>query len=119
MCIIRRCAALSLLGNTVTNLHEFSPELCELIGWFRLAWHQLPPEPFTLRPGVQVSDTERFYASLAQDIRAGPAGPRAQSTALQQDLADLRRHIDRKPTDGQKLNAQDRRRRAPTVSRDP
>jgi hypothetical protein len=78
----------------MTHSREFSPELCELIGWFRLPWHMLPGEPFTLRPGHRVVDPQKFYGALAHDIRAGPDGPRARSPALQRDLGDLRRHIE-------------------------
>lgn len=77
----------------------FSPPLCELIGWFRLAWHSLPRDPFTLRTGVHVADPQLFYASLATDIRAGPNAARSRNTALQQDLADLRRHVETQTRD--------------------
>lgn len=73
---------------------EFSPELSELVGWFRGVWPTLPRRPFTLRAGHHVSDPDRFFASLAQDIRAGPNGARARVPALQHDLADLRRHVE-------------------------
>lgn len=73
---------------------EFSPELQEGIVWFRLAWRTLPRQPFTLRPGHRVTDTDRFYAALDQDIRAGPTGVRARTPALQQDLADLLRQVE-------------------------
>ena len=39
----------------------------------------------------RVIASAKFYATLAQDIRAGPGGPRTCNTALHQDLADLRR----------------------------
>lgn len=83
----------------MTTPREFSPELCELIGWFRLAWHGLPRRPFTLRAGQHVTDPDRFYASLATDIRAGPSDPRSRNTALEHDLADLRRHVESQPRD--------------------
>jgi hypothetical protein len=43
-------------------------------------------QPFTLGPGVIITDPALFHASLASDIAHGPRGPRALMGALRRDL---------------------------------
>lgn len=54
-----------------------------------LAPEDLRSAPWSLRPGVTVRGNARFLASLQSDISQGPAGPRARTGALQQDMADV------------------------------
>ena len=49
----------------------------------------LPAAPFRLRSGVEVTDPQRFYASLRNDIEQGEGGARARTGALQEDLVGL------------------------------
>ena len=58
--------------------------------WLRWTWLRSGPEPAlpaALRPGVSVTDWERFVVSVADRIAAGPEAPCADG--LRRDLADL------------------------------
>jgi hypothetical protein len=68
----------------------WSQEMTDLITWFTAAAGQLPQEPFALSPCAMVDDPARFYVALNVDITTGPAGARARTGALQQDLRRLR-----------------------------
>jgi hypothetical protein len=62
----------------------------ELVEWWSAEHGRLPRSPFKLWPWTLVSDPNRFFASLAVDVAAGPDGPRARRDVLQEDLARLR-----------------------------
>ena len=58
--------------------------------WLRWTWLRSGPDvtvPAALRPGVAVTDWERFVVSVADRIAAGPEAPCADG--LRRDLADL------------------------------
>lgn len=68
--------------------------VAELVAWADgLEADDLPPAPFALRPGIKVSASALWLASLREDIAAGPRGPRARTGALQDDLRALREAI--------------------------
>ena len=64
----------------------------ELVAWYLAERDRVPAPPFTLSPGVIVTDRDRFVEAIDRDVSAGPAGARA--AALLVDLAALRRIID-------------------------
>jgi hypothetical protein len=68
-------------------LYSWDEQTSALIDWFGLK--ELPVEPFRLRSGVEVTDPQKFYASLKNDIEQGVGGARARSGALQGDLEGL------------------------------
>jgi len=69
---------------------EWDAGTWELINWFRRDRDRLTRKQFVLSPGVAVADTNRFLKALERDIQAGPNGPRARRSALQDDLRRLR-----------------------------
>lgn len=62
----------------------------ELADWF-LAATNLPKSPFRLYSGVEVVDSDKFYAALRMDVGQGKDGARARTGVLQKDLARLRK----------------------------
>jgi hypothetical protein len=72
---------------------EWPDDVRPLIEWFATVdGYHGTQKPFGLRPGVRVTDTDRFLGSLRSDVEAGPTHPRA--TGLVIDLADLRDAVD-------------------------
>ena len=69
------------------TLYSWDEQTSALIDWFDSA--DLPVAPFRLRSGVGVTDPQRFYTSLRNDIEQGVAGARARTGALQEDLEGL------------------------------
>lgn len=58
--------------------------------WLQWTWLRsgpAPPVPVTLRPGVAVTDWDRFVLSVADRVAAGPNAPTADG--LRRDLGDL------------------------------
>jgi hypothetical protein len=70
-----------------TTPYSWDEQTSALIDWFGSA--DLPITPFRLRSGVEVTDPQRFYASLRNDIERGVEGARARTGALQEDLEGL------------------------------
>ena len=68
---------------------EAKETLLELVEWFLLA-SGLPRDPFTLKPGVHVTNPGKFYRYLVANISQEPQGPRAKSGALREDLQALK-----------------------------
>lgn len=58
-----------------------------LVAWFLAQRGHLPVDPYILAPGVTVTAPLAFYAALAADCVAYPAGPR--SDVLGDDLRAL------------------------------
>ena len=69
------------------TLYSWDEQTSTLIDWFDSA--DLPVTPFRLRSGVEVTDPQRFYTSLKNDIELGVEGARALTGALQEDLEGL------------------------------
>ena len=69
------------------TLYSWDEQTSALIDWFDSA--DLPVEPFRLRSGVEVTDPQKFYTSLRNDIEQGVKGARARTGALQEDLEGL------------------------------
>jgi hypothetical protein len=69
------------------TLYSWDEQTSSLIDWFDSA--DLPVAPFRLRRGVEVTDPQRFYTSLRNDIEQGVGGARARTGALQEDLEGL------------------------------
>ncbi len=69
------------------TMYSWDEQTSALIDWFGSA--NLPVAPFRLRSGVEVTDPQRFYASLRDDIEQGVGGARARTGALQEDLEGL------------------------------
>ena len=69
------------------TLYSWDEQTSALVDWFDSA--ELPVTPFRLRSGVEVSDPQRFYTSLRNDIEQGVGGARARTGALQEDLEGL------------------------------
>jgi hypothetical protein len=65
-------------------MYSWDEQTAGLINWFLSA--SLAALPFRLRTGVEVTNPQRFYASLRIDIEQGVDGARARSGALQKDL---------------------------------
>ena len=57
------------------------------ISWFMEA--EPPMEPFELHKAVMVARPALFWKALKGDVLAGPAGPRAQTGAMQADIKRL------------------------------
>jgi hypothetical protein len=68
-------------------MYSWDEQTSGLIDWFLSA--SLPATPFRLRTGVEVTNPQKFYASLRNDIEQGVDGARARSGALQEDLECL------------------------------
>lgn len=68
-------------------LYSWDEQTSSLIDWFDSA--DLSVEPFRLRRGVRVTDPQRFYTSLRNDLEQGVGGARARTGALQEDLECL------------------------------
>lgn len=62
------------------------------IAWFKKL--KPPAESFALREGCTIVSPKQFFERLLDDIKGGPATPRARMGALQTDLRDLRRIFD-------------------------
>jgi hypothetical protein len=71
-----------------------------LIGWYRAHRSRFPKTAFKMGPGVQVTESGRFFAALDCDVAAGPLGPRARNGALQDDLRRIRDLFDRPGEEG-------------------
>jgi hypothetical protein len=69
------------------TLYSWDEQTSQLIDWFEAT--DLPVAPFRLRSGVEVTDPQRFYESLRNDIEQGVRGTRARTGALQEDLEGL------------------------------
>jgi hypothetical protein len=71
---------------------SYSPELAELVAWFRQARAgcRLPVETFHLAPWSRVTHPARFYAALEADLADGPSAARARLGGLADDLGRLR-----------------------------
>ena len=65
------------------------PEVQSLIDWF-VEFEPLT-EQFYLEPHRRVIDPEKFFASIRQEIAAGPASPRGRNGALLFDLNILKK----------------------------
>jgi len=61
----------------------------EIINWFIAV--EPPTEPFYLEPHRKVIDSEKFFASLRQEITAGTTSPRGRNGALLYDLKTLKK----------------------------
>jgi hypothetical protein len=68
-------------------MYSWDEQTSALIDWF--VSEDLPAAPFRLRSGVEVTDPEKFYISLRNDIEQGVEGARARTGALQEDLEGL------------------------------
>ena len=68
-------------------LSGWDAEMARLIEWFLTI--EPPSQPFEISRGVTHLHPEKSFASLRQDIAAGPNGPRAYTGALQADLGKL------------------------------
>lgn len=72
------------------NSNQWNPVDNALIDWFtNTGQHLIPDKPFQFTPWQKVLGKDKFVAALLSDIKCGPSGPRAQSCALQEDLARL------------------------------
>ena len=69
------------------TMDSWDEQTSGLIDWFVSA--DLPVAPFRLRSGVEVTDPQKFYTSLRNDIEQGVEGARARTGALQEDLEGL------------------------------
>ena len=69
------------------TMYAWDEQTSALIEWYDSA--DLPVAPFRLRSGVEVTDPQRFYTSLRNDIEQGVRGARARTGALQEDLEGL------------------------------
>jgi hypothetical protein len=61
-----------------------------LIDWYGSHRSRFPKTPFRMAPWARVTEPDRFFAMLDQDIARGPLGPRGRRCALQDDLRRLR-----------------------------
>lgn len=76
-----------------TPQKDWSEEDKKLIDWFlNLPECDYPKTPFLLRPGVRVID---FFTALKEEIAVGPEGPRTRYRALQGDIEDLKKVIEK------------------------
>ena len=66
-------------------LEVWGEEAGYLVLWF-LEEAPLTGEPFQLDQAQRVTDPSLFFYALYLDVHAGPAGPRARTGALQQEL---------------------------------
>lgn len=67
------------------------PGIQSLIDWFSTL--EPPPEPFYLTDHIKVFDPKKFFEQLRQEIKTGPAGPRARLGTLQSDLKKLKAYF--------------------------
>lgn len=67
------------------------PDVQYLIDWFMEL--EAPSEPFYLEPHRKVIDSEKFFASLRQEIAAGPRCPRNRNGTLLFDLKILKKFL--------------------------
>jgi hypothetical protein len=75
-------------------LQRWDGESATLIAWFQAERTRLPMEPFRLTRWLFISNPAKCYASLQQDIAAGPRGVRARMGTLQEDLRLLREYLE-------------------------
>jgi len=71
----------------------WNEEDAAFIEWFQTEVN-IPKKPFRLKQGVWVSDCEKFYAALRDDINDGFKGIRARFGCLKSDLLNLKKIVD-------------------------
>jgi hypothetical protein len=68
-------------------MYAWDEETSLLVDWFLAA--DPPAKRFRLKPGVEVTEPDKFCEGLKNDIAQGVEGARARTGALQDDLRAL------------------------------